>query len=64
MPSCRHRASPPAIQVIHDHGCSPALLAVADSVAYIPLIGRVGSLNVAAAAAIALAEARRREWSA
>jgi tRNA (guanosine-2'-O-)-methyltransferase len=46
-----------------DHGCCPALLAVADSVAYIPLIGRVGSLNVAAAAAIALAEARRREWS-
>ena len=46
-----------------DHGCSPALLAVADAVAYIPLIGRVGSLNVAAAAAIVLAEARRREWS-
>lgn len=45
-----------------DHGCSPALLAVADSVAYIPLVGRVGSLNVSAAAAIALAEARRREW--
>jgi tRNA (guanosine-2'-O-)-methyltransferase len=47
-----------------DHGCSPALLAAADAVAYIPLVGRVGSLNVAAAAAIALAEARRREWSA
>jgi tRNA (guanosine-2'-O-)-methyltransferase len=47
-----------------DHGCSPALLAVADAVAYIPLVGRVGSLNVAAAAAIALAEVRRREWSA
>ena len=46
-----------------DHGCSPALLAVADAVGYIPQIGRVGSLNVAAAAAIALAEARRREWS-
>ena len=46
-----------------DRGCSPALLAAADQVAYIPLIGRVGSLNVAAAAAIALAEARRREWS-
>jgi len=46
-----------------DHGCSPALLAAADAVAYIPLVGRVGSLNVAAAAAIALAEARRREWS-
>jgi len=47
-----------------DHGCSPALLAAADAVAYIPLIGRVGSLNVAAASAIALAEVRRREWSA
>ena len=47
-----------------DHGCSPALLAVVDAVGYIPQVGRVGSLNVAAAAAIALAEARRREWSA
>lgn len=46
-----------------DRGCSPALLAAADQVAYIPLLGRVGSLNVAAAAAIALAETRRREWS-
>jgi tRNA (guanosine-2'-O-)-methyltransferase len=46
-----------------DHGCSAALLAAADAIAYIPQTGRVGSLNVAAAAAIALAEARRREWS-
>ncbi|HEX9031296.1 MAG TPA: TrmH family RNA methyltransferase [Streptosporangiaceae bacterium] len=46
-----------------DRGCSPALLAAADQVAYIPQVGRVGSLNVAAAAAIALAEARRREWT-
>lgn len=45
-----------------DHGCSAALLRAADVVAYIPQLGRVGSLNVAAAAAIALAEARRREW--
>ncbi len=45
-----------------DRGCSPALLAAAGAVAYIPQLGRVGSLNVAAAAAIALAEARRREW--
>jgi tRNA (guanosine-2'-O-)-methyltransferase len=45
-----------------DHGCSLALLAVADTVAYIPQPGRVGSLNVAAAGAIALAETRRREW--
>ena len=46
-----------------DHGCSPALLAAVASVAYIPQVGRVGSLNVAVAAAIALAEARRREWT-
>ena len=45
-----------------DHGCSPALLAVCDAAAYIPQVGRVGSLNVAVAAAIALADTRRREW--
>jgi tRNA (guanosine-2'-O-)-methyltransferase len=46
-----------------DHGCSPALLDAADGVCYIPQVGRVGSVNVAVAAAIALAEARRREWA-
>lgn len=46
-----------------DRGCSAALLAAADLITYIPQPGRVGSLNVTAAAAIALAEARRREWS-
>ncbi|MCD0450064.1 TrmH family RNA methyltransferase [Actinocorallia sp. API 0066] len=46
-----------------DHGCSPALLAAADAVAYIPQVGRVGSLNVAVATAVALAEIRRREWA-
>jgi tRNA (guanosine-2'-O-)-methyltransferase len=45
-----------------DRGCSPRLLAMADAVAYIPQPGRIGSLNVAASVAIALAEARRREW--
>jgi tRNA (guanosine-2'-O-)-methyltransferase len=46
-----------------DHGCSPALLEAVDAVTYIPQIGRVGSLNVAVATAIALAEVRRREWA-
>lgn len=46
-----------------DHGCSPALLAEADSVTYIPQVGRVGSLNVSIAAGIALNEVRRREFS-
>ncbi|GAA3206029.1 TrmH family RNA methyltransferase [Actinocorallia longicatena] len=46
-----------------DHGCSPALLAAADAVAYIPQVGRVGSLNVAVATAVALSEIRRREWA-
>jgi tRNA (guanosine-2'-O-)-methyltransferase len=47
-----------------DHGCSPATLSAVHGVAYIPQVGRVGSLNVAVAAAVALAEARRREWGA
>jgi tRNA (guanosine-2'-O-)-methyltransferase len=46
-----------------DHGCTAALLAVADAVTYIPQPGRVGSLNVAVAAAVAMAEARRRAWT-
>jgi tRNA (guanosine-2'-O-)-methyltransferase len=46
-----------------DKGLSPATLALCDAVAYLPQPGKVGSLNVAVAAAIALAEARRREWA-
>jgi tRNA (guanosine-2'-O-)-methyltransferase len=45
-----------------DHGCSPALLAAVHAVTYIPQPSRVGSLNVAIAAGIAMAEVRRREW--
>jgi tRNA (guanosine-2'-O-)-methyltransferase len=47
-----------------DHGCSPAVLAACDAVAYIPQPSRVGSLNVAVAAGIAMADVRRREWTA
>jgi len=46
-----------------DHGCTASLLAVADAITYIPQSGRVGSLNVAVAAAVAMAEARRRGWA-
>jgi tRNA (guanosine-2'-O-)-methyltransferase len=45
-----------------DRGVAPATLAAADAVAFLPQVGRVGSLNVAAAAAIAIWELRRREW--
>lgn len=46
-----------------DHGLASATLAACDAVAFIPQLGRVGSLNVASAAAIAIFELRRREWS-
>ena len=46
-----------------DHGLAPATLAACDAVAFLPLMGRVGSLNVATAAAIALYEIRRQGWS-
>lgn len=47
-----------------DRGLSAAALAACDRFAYVPLPGKVGSLNVATAAAIALYEARRQEWTA
>jgi tRNA (guanosine-2'-O-)-methyltransferase len=47
-----------------DRGCSPAVLEACDAVAYLPLLGRVGSLNVATAASIACYEVRRQAWAA
>jgi tRNA (guanosine-2'-O-)-methyltransferase len=47
-----------------DHGLSPATLAGCDQVTFIPQVGRVGSLNVATAAGIAMYELRRRAWTA
>lgn len=46
-----------------DRGLSNAALAVCDRFAFVPTPGKVGSLNVATAAAIALYEVRRQEWS-
>ncbi|MDQ3107900.1 MAG: TrmH family RNA methyltransferase [Actinomycetota bacterium] len=47
-----------------DRGLSSGALTACDRFAYIPLPGKVGSLNVATAAAIALYEVRRQEWTA
>ncbi len=46
-----------------DHGLGKATVAACDHIAYLPMLGRVGSLNVATAAAIALYEVRRRAWT-
>jgi tRNA (guanosine-2'-O-)-methyltransferase len=45
-----------------DHGVSAAVLAAVDGTVFLPQLGRVGSLNVATAAALAIYEARRQEW--
>jgi tRNA (guanosine-2'-O-)-methyltransferase len=45
-----------------DHGISAAALRACNAIAYLPQLGKVGSLNVAVAASIALYEARRQEW--
>lgn len=46
-----------------ERGLSKEVLAACDELAFIPQLGRVASLNVAHAAAIAIYEARRRSWS-
>jgi tRNA (guanosine-2'-O-)-methyltransferase len=46
-----------------DRGLTSSTIAACDAIAYLPLAGRVGSLNVATATAVALYEARRQEWT-
>ncbi|WP_129666966.1 TrmH family RNA methyltransferase [Phytoactinopolyspora endophytica] len=46
-----------------DHGLSGQCLTACDAVGYIPQIGKVGSLNVATAAAVACYELRRQDWT-
>jgi tRNA (guanosine-2'-O-)-methyltransferase len=45
-----------------DRGLAATTLAACDVLAFIPQLGRVGSLNVATAAGMALYEARRQGW--
>jgi tRNA (guanosine-2'-O-)-methyltransferase len=55
---------PACLMIGHeDRGLPPASLALCDDVAFIPQLGRIGSLNVATATAIALYEVRRRGWT-
>lgn len=54
-----------AVVVGHeDRGVSAATLAACDAVTYLPLLGKVGSLNAATAASIACYEVRRQTWAA
>lgn len=53
-----------ALVVGHEErGLSAAALRACDAVGYVPLVGRVGSLNVAMATAAAIYEVRRQEWA-
>ena len=45
-----------------DRGLGATTLDACDAVAYLPMLGKVGSLNVATATAIALYELRRQRW--
>lgn len=47
-----------------DRGLSAAGLAACAHIGYLPLVGRIGSLNVATAASMAMYEARRQAWQA
>jgi tRNA (guanosine-2'-O-)-methyltransferase len=47
-----------------DRGLSKSALTECDSVVFLPQLGRIGSLNVATAASIAMYEARRQAFTA
>ena len=47
-----------------DRGLSRELLGSADAITFLPQMGKIGSLNVGIAAAVAMYEVRRREWDA
>jgi len=47
-----------------DRGLSARCLDACDAIGFLPQLGRVGSLNVAQAAGMAIYEARRQQWTA
>jgi tRNA (guanosine-2'-O-)-methyltransferase len=58
------RSAPVCLAIGHeDRGLAPATVEACDAVGFIPQLGRVGSLNVAVATAVAVYETRRQEWS-
>jgi tRNA (guanosine-2'-O-)-methyltransferase len=65
VPLHQLRAGPDVCLAVghEDHGLRPATLAACDAVAFLPQLGRVGSLNVATAASIAIYELRRQSWA-
>ncbi len=46
-----------------DRGLSGACLEACDDIGFLPLLGKIGSLNVATAASMAMYEARRQDWT-
>jgi tRNA (guanosine-2'-O-)-methyltransferase len=58
-------SSPICLAIGHeDRGLSKELLSSCDALGYIPQLGRIASLNVSTATAIACYEARRTAWTA
>jgi len=47
-----------------DRGLSQACLDACDAIGFVPLLGKIGSLNVATAASLAMYEVRRQAWTA
>jgi tRNA (guanosine-2'-O-)-methyltransferase len=45
-----------------DRGLSSTCLDACDAIGFLPLLGKIGSLNVATAASMAMYEARRQDW--
>lgn len=61
-----HLDAGPSVALIlghEDRGVHPATMQAADVVAFLPQLGKVGSLNVAQAGTVAMYELARQRWS-